>query len=253
MAQKTKILVVDDEAVILDSVPKILRAEGFDVSTADTAESALEILRTGPPEVVLVDLKLPGLSGMEFLDIAKKEFPQVAAIMMTGYSTLLNAVAALQNGAFDFLPKPFTFEELLSVVQRAARFVSLPPAGRSAGSNGAMINRHFLGLHTWAKIETDGSAQLGITDWFQATIGSIARIELPAVNGELRQGGLLAQIVAQDEMKHTAWAALGGRVIEVNRHVQEDSQLLNRDPMDSGWLARIFPDNLENDLANLGQ
>jgi CheY-like chemotaxis protein/glycine cleavage system H lipoate-binding protein len=253
MAQKTKILVVDDEAVILDSVPKILRAEGFEISTADTAERALDILRTGAPEVVLVDLKLPRLSGMEFLDIAKKEFPQAAAIMMTGYSTLFNAVAALQNGAFDFLPKPFTFEELLSVVQRAARFVNLPPAGRSAGSNGAIANRHLLGLHTWAKIETDGTAQLGITDLFQATIGSIARIELPAVNGELRQGGLLAQIVAQDEMKHTAWAALGGRVIELNRRVQENPQLLNRDPMDSGWLVRIVPDNIENDLANLSE
>jgi FixJ family two-component response regulator/glycine cleavage system H lipoate-binding protein len=253
MVQQTKILVVDDEAVILDSVPKILRAEGFDVSTADTAESALNILRTAAPEVVLVDLKLPKLSGMEFLGIVQKEFPQVAAIMMTGYSTLHNAVAALQNGAFDFLPKPFTFEELLSVVQRAARFVNLSASRRSTGSNGAMTNRHFLGLHTWAKLEADGMAQLGITDLFQATVGLIARIELPAVNGELRQGGLLAQIVAQDEMKHTAWAVLGGRVIEVNRHVQEDSQLLNRDPMDSGWLVRIVPDNIENDLANLGQ
>jgi CheY-like chemotaxis protein/glycine cleavage system H lipoate-binding protein len=253
MAQKTKILVVDDEAVILDSVPKILRAEGFEISTADTAESALEVLRTGAPEVVLVDLKLPRLSGMEFLDIAKKEFPQVAAIMMTGYSTLHNAVAALQSGAFDFLPKPFTFEELLSAVQRAARFVNLPAAGRSAGANGAMTNRHFLGLHTWAKIETDGTAQLGITDLFQATVGLIAQIELPAVNNEIRQGNVLTQIVAQDEMKHTAWAVLGGRVIEVNRRVQENPRLLNRDPMDSGWLVRIVPDNLENDLANLGQ
>ncbi len=253
MAQKTKILVVDDEAVILDTVPKILRAEGFEISTAATAESALDILRAGAPDIVLVDLKLPKLSGMEFLDIAKKEFPQVAVIMMTGYSTLNNAVAALENGAFDFLPKPFTFEELLSAVQRAARFVNLPAAGRSAGPNGTMTNRYLLGLHTWAKIETDGTAQLGITGLFQTTVGLIAQIELPAVNDEIRQGGLLAQIVAQDEMKHTAWAALGGRVIEVNRHVRENPQLLNRDPMDSGWLVRMVPDNLENDLANLGQ
>jgi glycine cleavage system H lipoate-binding protein len=64
---------------------------------------------------------------------------------------------------------------------------------------------------------------------------------------------LLAQITSEDQLKHTVWAALGGRVIEQNSKLKQTPDLLNRDPWVSGWLVRIVPDNLENDLANLSE
>ncbi|MDZ7290234.1 MAG: response regulator [candidate division KSB1 bacterium] len=251
MAAKHKILVIDDEAVILDSARKILSAEGFEVRTAEAAESALDILQTGAPDAILIDLKLPGLSGMELLDIVRKNLPQVAAIMMTGYSTLDNAVTSLKNGAFDFLPKPFTFEELLSTVLRASRFIDLPMAERSLGLNGNVPNRYHLGMHSWTKIDLDGTAQLGITNLFQRTVGHITQIELPQLNHQIQQGNLLVRVAAEDQMVHTVWAALSGRVMALNDKVQGNPHLLNKDPFGEGWLVRIIPDNLENELAHL--
>ncbi len=253
MAEKHKILVVDDETVIISSAQKILRAGGFEVCTAIDAESAGEKLRAEKPHIALVDLKLPGLSGLELLDIVKKDFPRTVVIMMTGYATLDNAVAFLKNGAFDFLPKPFTFEELQSTVQRASRFIDLPTKTLRSGANGALPHRYQLGMQTWAKIETAGTAQLGITRLFQQTTGNIAQVELPNVNDQLQQGNLLARLTAADEMTHTVWSALSGRVVGLNQRVQENPQLLERDPFGEGWLLRLLPDNLENEMMNLSQ
>lgn len=122
MAENPKILVVDDEPVIIESATKALSAEGYAVRAAGSAESAVQLLRAEAPDIVLIDLQLPKLSGMDLLQTIKREFPQVAAIVMTGYTTEENASAALQHGAVIFLPKPFSFEELLSAVERAGRF-----------------------------------------------------------------------------------------------------------------------------------
>jgi YesN/AraC family two-component response regulator len=250
MAETHKILVVDDEPVITESTKKILSLEGFIVRTTNAAETALDILRADKPDIILIDLKLPKLSGMELLEMAHKDFPGVAAIIMTGYSTLDNAVSSLKNGAFDFLPKPFTFEELLSTAHRASRFIKL------AQTVPAVTNRpncYLLGMHTWVKLDADGTALLGVTDLFQQIVGHIEEVKIPAVDDEIQQGSLLAQIIATDQVTHTAWAALSGRVIDSNRGVEENPRLLNRDPWESGWLVRIIPVNLENDLAHLNK
>lgn len=247
MTDKLKILVVDDEAVILDSAQKILNREGFAVRITNSAERALDILRADPPTMMLVDLKLPKLSGVEILRLARREFPALVVILMTGYSTLENAVAALKNGAFDFLPKPFTFEELLSTVHRA---------GRARTLSGAILKTiapscYRLGVQVWVRIDHDGAAQLGITDLFQQTAGSIVQVVLPALNESVQQGSRMAEILTTDQMKHTVYSALSGRVVACNNLVERDPALLNRDPLENGWLLRILPDRLENELANL--
>lgn len=251
MTEKLKILVVDDEAVILDSAQKILSREGFGVRITNSAERALELLHAEPPAIMLVDLKLPKLSGMELLNLVRKEFPQMAVILMTGYSTLENAVAALKNAAFDFLPKPFTFEELLSTVHRAGRALALPSAARDNSAHAAAPPRYRLGLQAWAKINDDGSAQLGVTNLFLQTVGPIRQVVLPALNETVQQGGRLAEIVAADQMKHTVWSALSGRVVARHDLAETQPELLNRDPLANGWLLKILPDRLENELANL--
>jgi glycine cleavage system H protein len=76
---------------------------------------------------------------------------------------------------------------------------------------------------------------------------------LPKINDQIRQGNFLARLIAADEMAHTAWSALSGRVVDLNRRVQENPQLLNCDPLGEGWLLRLMPDNLENEILNLSQ
>jgi len=251
MAEQPKILVVDDEAVITGAAEKILRAEGYRVQGAADAEMALKLFRSDPPDIALVDLKLPGLSGLELLHIVRGDYAQTVVIMMTGYSMLDNAIVFLQCGAFDYIPKPFAFEELLSAVQRAGRFIALRAADHRVGSAAAPPHRYRLGIGSWAKADPDGTALLGITNLFGQLVGRISHVDLPSVNDELRQGGPLAQVVAQDEMKHTAWSALSGRIIAVNPLAKGTREPPNSDPLGDSWLVRIIPDNLESEMMNL--
>src|SRR5574337_564830 len=249
MAETISILVVDDELVIRESIRKILGAEGFQVRTAADAESGLDILRGGKPDIAIIDIKLPTLSGMDLLGLIRREFPQVPAIMMTGYSTLENAVASLQEGGFDFLPKPFAYEELLSAVQRAGRFVDLPESMRLPGPSAPVKRLYRLGMWAWARVDADDTALVGISDLFQRLVGGIVQVELlSAPHGEVRQGSRLVELGAADQLRHPVWSALSGRLIERNLQVEADPSLLNRDPWGSGWLVRILPDNLRIEL-----
>ena len=253
MAERLSILVMDDETVILESIRKILNAEGFAVRTSPDAGSGLAALRAQPPDIALIDLTLPIRSGMELLEIIRTEFPHVAVIMMTGYSTLENAVAALRNGAFDFLPKPFTFEELLSAVQRAGRFMTIPGEERRQTCPVDAGQPYQLGPCAWARIERDDTALVGISDLCQRIVGQIRTVEWSVLHDQIQQGGRLADLAAADQLRHPVWSALSGRVIERNHQVDADPSLLNRDPWGRGWLVRIIPDNLKNELANLRQ
>ena len=119
MTDQVRILVVDDEQVILDSAKKILAPEGVSVLTAPDAETALSVLTDKAPHILITDLVLPGASGMKLLESALKHRPGLIVILTTGYSTVENAVAALKDGAFEFLPKRLTCDELLACVGRA--------------------------------------------------------------------------------------------------------------------------------------
>jgi DNA-binding NtrC family response regulator len=119
VTEELRILVVDDEPVILASARKILAPEGLTVLTASDAETALAILKAQAPQILITDLILPGASGMKLLDAALEHDPGLVVVLTTGYTTPDNAAAALKHGAVDFLAKPFTYEELLASVARA--------------------------------------------------------------------------------------------------------------------------------------
>jgi len=164
-------------------------------------------------------------------------------------STLANAVESLNQGAIDFLPKPFAFEELSSTVQRACRFLRIAPKERKT-----MLDYypHRLGISAWATVDADGTARLGFTSLWKKLIGEIEQAELPELNADLQQGGMLAQIVAQDQLKHAAWSALSGRVIAVNRPGGGKCGSGNRGAPYDDWVVRIVPVSLETELVNMG-
>ena len=250
MDEKLKVLVVDDESVITDAARKMLSGEGFSVITASDGESALSLLAAESPKIAFLDLMLPGLSGLELLKRIRRDYPAVVVIMMTGYSTLDNAIAFLKNGALDYLPKPFEFEELVGSAHRAGRFLSLEGTARLPAGN--VVGRcHFLSVSSWAKPHPDGSASLGLTELFGRMTGRIVSVDLPVPGNDVRQGSQLGQVVAFDELRHTVWSALSGRVVQVNPALRQDRDVLNRDPMGDGWLVKVIPDSLETELANL--
>jgi two-component system, sensor histidine kinase and response regulator len=117
-ADRNRILIIDDEEIVLDSCLSILEGAGYDIATAPDGTAGLERAQAAPPDLVLVDLMMPGISGFEVIEGMRAIDPAIVAIVITGYSTVESAVEAMKKGAFDFLPKPFTPDELRLIVQR---------------------------------------------------------------------------------------------------------------------------------------
>ena len=118
-AIKAKILVIDDEKVVQEGCTRILTGDGYDVETSYTGQEGFKKMEEETYDLVIADLKMPGISGMEVLKKIKKNDPDTSVIMITGYPTPETAVEAMKLGAFDYLPKPFTPAELISVVNKA--------------------------------------------------------------------------------------------------------------------------------------
>lgn len=113
-----KVLVVDDEEWMRDACGQILQPEGLEVITAADGPTGLELARRHSPDLVLADLKMPGMDGLAFLEAIKGFAPDVVVIVITGYATLETAVEAMKAGAYDFLAKPFKPADLRAVVRR---------------------------------------------------------------------------------------------------------------------------------------
>jgi len=113
------ILVVDDEKIIRDGCVRVLSKEGWKVETAENGEQGLELIKRGSFNILLLDLMMPGVKGMEVLKKVREDFPHLIVIVITGYATIENAVEAMKNGAYDFIAKPFTPDQLRIVVGRA--------------------------------------------------------------------------------------------------------------------------------------
>jgi two-component system sensor histidine kinase/response regulator len=113
------ILIIDDEETMRDSCSQILRKGSYRVESFPDGASGLRGIRDLRPDAVLVDLKMPGISGFEVLEDIQRFDPLIMAIVITGYATIDSAVDAMKKGAYDFLPKPFTPEELRMILSRA--------------------------------------------------------------------------------------------------------------------------------------
>jgi len=114
-----RVLIIDDEPVVLDSCTEILRDEGVTIATAPDGQLGLSLVKEFRPDLVLVDLKMPGLSGIEVLAAITDLDPTVVTVVITGYATVDTAIEAMKSGAYDFIPKPFTPGQLRLIVARS--------------------------------------------------------------------------------------------------------------------------------------
>jgi two-component system phosphate regulon sensor histidine kinase PhoR len=119
---RTRILVVDDEKRIRDGCQSILSAEGFEVGVAENGYAGLAKIEEQHFDIILLDLMMPGLRGIDLLDHVKGKLPDTLIIVITGYATLEHAVEAMKKGAFDFISKPFSPEDLRAVIRKAIEY-----------------------------------------------------------------------------------------------------------------------------------
>lgn len=115
-----KILIIDDEQSICDACSQVFSQDGYLVESCFDGVSGLKKFDEFQPDIVFIDLKMPGMSGMEVLEKIRKKNESVVLIVITGYASIESAVESMKRGAFDFLPKPFTSGELRIITRRAS-------------------------------------------------------------------------------------------------------------------------------------
>lgn len=144
-----KILVIDDEQRIRDACTLVLSDQGFRVTTAPDGEHGLEMIKEQHYDIVLVDLMMPTISGFDVLTKVRENHPDTVVIVITGYATLEHSIEAMKKGAFDFIPKPFTPDQLRAVVRKSLRYtIALQDITDSKSRLRVMVNRLTDGVMT---------------------------------------------------------------------------------------------------------
>ncbi len=136
------IWIIDDDRSIRWVFDKALKREGLPHRIFDSAEAALQALEAETPGAVLTDIRMAGLSGLEFMDALKTRHPRLPVIVMTAYADLDSAVSAFQGGAFEYLPKPFDIHHALELIHRA---LDESGRGEAGGAEAALIGQAMLG------------------------------------------------------------------------------------------------------------
>lgn len=243
------VLVVDDEATVCKSVKKILEMEKLEVDEALTGKEALNKLDKKSYGVVITDMMMPGIGGMDLIKKVKEKYPEISVIMITGYATVKTAVQAIKLGAFDYIPKPFTPEELTGVTLRAIERMKLylEEEGKEKKEFKGVRGGYYIREHSWALPEANGIVRIGVDDMFLRTTGEIINVDLPFEGDILEQGKVLARVTSHGLKIHKIWSPISGKVVEVNEE-------LNKDPSSiysNGWLVKVKPLDLEEELKNL--
>ena len=141
-----RILLIDDEEIVLESCIAILEGEGYELTTASDGTRGLALLLEIRPDIVVVDLKMPGLSGFDVLERIREADPTMVTLVMTGYATVQSAVEAMKQGAYDFLPKPFTPDEFRLIVRRSVEKRTLVLETIALRRERDLLREHFASI-----------------------------------------------------------------------------------------------------------
>jgi len=249
-----RILVIDDEEVVLASLRKVFLRIGCSTDTALTAREGIDLLDKGEYDLVVTDLMMPEMNGIELLRNLQSRGNTVPVIMITGYPTISTAVNALRLGARDYISKPFTRKELLSPVMRALRQDSgdgpstfdgggsVPDAGSLEPGTVFLVPHH-----SWARFEQDGVFQVGVDDSFLSAVGRLSSVFLPHVGDILSQGSVGIRLTNEGGEEHGVVMPLSGQVMAVNDEAFGEQEGI----MAETWLVRVLPSHLESEIKNL--
>ena len=146
MDNPSKVLVIDDEEIVLDSCLSILSSSDYDIKTADNGLLGIQVVEDFRPDIIFVDLKMPGISGFEVIEKIQEIDPSIVTIVITGFATIGSAVEAMQKGAFDFLPKPFTPAELRLITLRGLEKRKMVLETQALRREKELLREHFAAI-----------------------------------------------------------------------------------------------------------
>lgn len=144
-----RILVVDDELFVRELLLEFLSTQGYEVSLADSGEKAVQLIQIQPVDVVLLDLKMTGMDGIETLKQMKKIAPGALAIIMTGYPTIESSIEALRYGACNYVIKPFKLNDLNSSIENALREHKLKSESSKLKNRIAELEAELEKISSW--------------------------------------------------------------------------------------------------------
>jgi len=261
MNAEPRLLVVDDEEVVCKSCSRIFEGQGFQVETVTDPKAGLEMAAKGQYAAILLDIKMPAMDGLAFLAELRKRDSRTPVIMITGYSSVPSAATAMRLGAADYVPKPFTPDEITAAVRRilgepVTTTTARPPArvqtSVTAAPAGAFspMSEEFLFLDEgWVQIGQDGTARVGAF-LSKDEGGEAGEIVLPKAGESVYLGLPLAGFRKAGGEMHCVPSPVTGEVIEVNPVLSGRPSLLWEEPCREGWIARVRPARLAADLKS---
>lgn len=255
MKEEFDILIIDDEQVVIDSIKKICDINNYKVDFALDAETALLKINRNNFRIIISDIMMPGMDGFQFLNELRNKNIDSPVVITSGYSTIENAVRSLYSGALDFIPKPFTFDEIVSVIKRCIKYSELThPSTKNTNSIVHVpcpAKYYRLGYSCWVNELNDGSVNIGATDIFIKTLENIRTVEFLENDTMINQAEPIVKLIAEDDTINQLYSAVSGRIIVSNQKILSDITLLEKDPYFAGWLYRIIPGQLELEMSML--
>ncbi len=237
MGYRANVLVVDDEEIVCKSCSRILSQEGHNVQTALNGREALRKVEEDNYDVLIADWKMPEIDGMEVMRIVKKNHPEIIVIMITGYPSVESAVKAMRLGVSNYVAKPIDPDGLAQTLQKALE-------ERKTGKNELFHYQKYI----WARMLEDGTVEVGVNEKLREDVGDIIYVDLPCHRTRSEHGRLFIRALAVDKQMHKLCVPIRGRVAAINHEINFNTELINKDPFGKGWIVRIEPTNLEEDL-----
>jgi PAS domain S-box-containing protein len=238
---KTKILVIDDEKIIRNGCNEVLTQDGYDVILAENGELGLEMIEKAHFDVILLDLMMPGLSGFDVLSHVKALHPDTSIIIITGYATIENSIEAMKKGAFDFIPKPFSPDQLRVVVGKAIEHT----AALKDIANEKSRMRVLINLITSGVMVTDAEKKLVLVN--------PAFMKIVGFKGDDIIGRPFTEFVQQIQLRQMVERALSVSESEITEITEELKIKKNREDKTDTYVVRCrpFKDRIGRNLGTI--
>lgn len=253
MNRISKLLVVDDEDVICQGCRRIFSPQGFQVETSSDPVEGLSLACDQDYDAVLLDVKMPSMTGIQFLGQFRARKPRVPVILITGYPSIPDAAEAMRLGAVDYVTKPFTPEEITRAVRRSLGqteqpAVQSPPAPPQAQPwEAPKADLRFVG-ESWLE-PGDGPVRVGALVAPSEGAG-VEAVLLPRVGDAVYQGLPLAGLAVAGKTTRTLPSPVSGVVVAVNDRLRDHWSAFWEDPFRGGWIASVSPTRLDQEVKN---
>ncbi len=248
--RKKSVLVVEDEKKMREGLRELLAEEGYGVDTAEDGLEAVEKVRAKRFDVVVSDLKMPRIDGMELLHIIRDTNKNIAFIIITGYGTIESAKEAIRLGAFDYINKPFSHNILIDAIEEALQTKDKESSTQvAARPQISALRRTNIG-HAWFSVQPDGSVLVGANEKFYEEAGEIVYCDLPFQGDKVVKGQTCVRMInAGQHMPRKFLSPLGGTVVKVNEKMETQPWLAQKDPYGEAWLFVMVPSRFEEELG----